>query len=245
VKALEGHFDPHYRSFDLGYSDQRRADRFIEELKRFESEGTMPQLIILRLPNDHTAGTKANAPTPLAYLADNDLALGRVVEAVSRCKFWPETAIFVLEDDAQNGPDHVDAHRSIALVVSPYTKRSSVDSNMYSTSSMLRTMELILGLKPMTQFDAAARPMYDSFQAKADLTPFEHLAVQVDLNERNVAGGWGADESAKMDFREADAAEDQRLNEIIWRSVRGSKSPMPPPVRSAFFLPHPERNNRD
>ena len=245
VKALEGHFDPHYRSFDLEYSDQRRADRFIEELKRFESEGTMPQLIILRLPNDHTAGTKADAPTPLAYLADNDLALGRIVEAVSHSKIWPETAIFVLEDDAQNGPDHVDAHRSIALVVSPYTKRSSVDSNMYSTSSMLRTMELILGLKPMTQFDAAARPMYDSFQAKADLTPFEHLAVQVDLNERNVAGDWGADESAKMDFREADAAEDQRLNEVIWRSVRGAKSPMPPPVRSAFFLPHPERNDRE
>ena len=245
VKALEGHFDPYFRSFDLDYSDQRRADRFIAELQRFEAEGQMPQLMIVRLPNDHTAGTKPGAPTPTAYVADNDLALGRVVEAVSHSKFWPETAIFVLEDDAQNGPDHVDAHRTVALVVSPYTKRHAVDSSMYSTSSMLRTMELILGLKPMTQFDAAARPMYDSFRAKPDLTPFTHLPAQVNLDERNPAGAWGAADSAKMDFREADAADDQRLNEIIWRSVRGARSPMPPPVRSAFFMPHPEREERE
>ena len=238
VKGLEGHFDPLFRSFDLEYSDQRRADRFIEELKRFESEGEMPRLIILRLPNDHTAGTKRGAPTPTAYVADNDLALGRVVEAVSHGKFWKETAIFVLEDDAQNGPDHVDAHRSPALVVSPYTKRRHVDSNMYSTSSMLRTMELILGLKPMTQFDAAAQPMYDSFQAAADLTPFTHLPAGVSLDERNGALAWGAADSAKMDFREADAADDQQLNEIIWRSVRGADHPMPPPVHAAFFSPH-------
>ena len=242
VKSLEGHFDPLFRSFDLEYSDQLRADRFIEELKRFEREGEMPRLIILRLPNDHTAGTKRDAPTPTAYLADNDLALGRVVEAVSHGKFWKETAIFVLEDDAQNGPDHVDAHRSPALVISPYTKRRHVDSNMYSTSSMLRTMELILGLKPMTQFDAAAQPMYNAFQAAADLTPFTHLPAGVNLDERNVAQAWGAAESAKMDFREADAADDQRLNEIIWRSVRGADHPMPPPVRAAFFAPHEDRD---
>ena len=151
----------------------------------------MPRLIILRLPNDHTAGTKRGAPTPAAYVADNDLALGRVVEAVSHGKFWKETAIFVLEDDAQNGPDHVDAHRSMALVVSPYTKRRQVDSRMYSTSSMLRTMELILGLKPMTQFDAAAQPMYASFRAKADLTPFTHLPPGTSLEERNEAAGLG------------------------------------------------------
>ncbi len=145
-----------------------------------------------RLPNDHTSGTSPGAPTPTAYLADNDLALGRVVEAVSHGKFWKDTAIFVLEDDAQDGPDHVDAHRSPALVVSPYTKRRHVDSHMYSTSSMLRTMELILGLKPMTQFDAAAEPMYDSFQAAADTTPFRRLPPGVSLDERNVAGAWGA-----------------------------------------------------
>ncbi len=245
VKGLEGHFDPLFRSFDLEYSDQLRADRFIEELKRFESEGEMPRLIILRLPNDHTSGTKRGAPTPTAYLADNDLALGRVVEAVSHGKFWEDTAIFVLEDDAQNGPDHVDAHRSPALVISPYTKRRHVDSSMYSTSSMLRTMELILGLKPMTQFDAAAQPMYGSFQAAADLTPFTHLPPGVNLDERNGALAWGAADSDKMDFREADAADDQQLNEIIWRSVRGAGHPMPPPVRSAFFMPHPAREEKE
>src|SRR5271167_1155763 len=162
----------------------------------------MPRLSILRLPNDHTSGTSLGKPTPRAYVADNDLALGRVVEAVSHGKFWKETAIFVLEDDAQDGPDHVDAHRSPALVVSPYTKRRHVDSSMYSTSSMLRTMELILGLKPMTQFDAAAQPMYDSFQATADLTTFTHLPAGVSLDERNVAHAWGAAASDKMDFRE-------------------------------------------
>jgi YVTN family beta-propeller protein len=242
VKGLEGHFDPFFRSFDLTYSDQRRADRFIEELQRFEREGEMPRLIILRLPNDHTSGTNRGAPTPTAYLADNDLAVGRVVEAVSHGKFWKETAIFVLEDDAQDGPDHVDAHRSPALVVSPYTKRGHVDSNMYSTSSMLRTMELILGLKPMTQFDAAAQPMYAPFQAAADLTPFRHLPAGVSLEERNGADAWGAADSARMDFREADSADEQRLNEIIWRSVRGADHPIPPPVRAAFFTPHADRD---
>ncbi len=238
MKNLEGHFDPEYRAFDLDYSDQRRADRFIEEFHRFEIEGALPGLTIVWLPNDHTSGTKLGKPTPAAYVADNDLALGRIVEAVSHSKFWKETAIFVLEDDAQNGPDHVDAHRSTAYVISPYTKRRHVDSSMYSTSSMLRTMELILGLKPMTQFDAAAQPMYGSFQAKADLTPYEYTPAHVDLNERNTEKSFGAAESAKMDFREADAADGRLLNEVIWRSVRGANRPMPPPVHAAFFSPH-------
>src|SRR5262249_10969890 len=143
VKALEGHFDPRFRGYDLDYPDQKRADRFIEELQRFEKEGELPRLTILRLPNDHTSGTRVGKPTPTAYVADNDLALGRVVEAVSKSKFWKDTAIFVVEDDAQNGPDHVDAHRTVALVISPYVRRNHVDSTLYSTSSMLRTMELI------------------------------------------------------------------------------------------------------
>jgi hypothetical protein len=238
VKALEGHFDPKFRGFDMDYPDVKRADRFIEELKRFERDGGMPRLTILRLPNDHTAGTRVGKPTPRAYVADNDLALGRVVEAVSKSKFWKDTAIFVLEDDAQNGPDHVDAHRSVALVVSPYTKRGHVDSTLYSTSSVLRTMELILGLKPMSQFDAAARPMYASFQANVDLTPYEHVKAQVDLGEKNTATAWGAKLSEGFDLSKEDAADDLLLNEVIWRSVKGPDSPMPAPVRAAFFQPH-------
>ncbi len=245
AKNLKGHFDPRYRSFDLDYPDARRADRFLQELRRFESAGQMPQLLIVRLPNDHTNGTAVGHPTPTAMVADNDLALGRMVEAISHSKFWPETAVFVLEDDAQNGSDHVDAHRSPALVISPFTKRHSIDSSMYSTSSMLRTMELILGLRPMSQYDAAARPMDAVFQAKADLAPFTHLPPGADPHERNTRLAWGAEKSAKMDFSKEDAADDLALNEIVWKSVRGGDSPMPPPVRAAFVLVREKDDDRD
>jgi hypothetical protein len=205
----------------------------------------MPQLQILRLPNDHTAGSKVGKYTPIALVADNDLALGRVVEAVSRSKFWRDTAIFVVEDDAQNGSDHVDAHRTVALVISPYTKHGQVDSSLYSTTSMLRTMELILGLAPMSQFDAAARPMYNSFQATPEVRPFEHVPARVDLNEKNKATAWGAKLSEKFDLTREDAVDDLLLNEVIWRSIRGADSPMPPPVRAAFVVPHVKKEKKD
>ncbi len=245
VKALEGHFDPKFRSFDLDYPDQKRADRFIEVLKQWEQKGEMPGLVILRLPNDHTSGTRIGKLTPTAQVADNDLALGRCVEAIGKSKFWPETAIFVIEDDAQNGPDHVDAHRVTALVVSPHTKRGAVDSTMYSTSSMLRTMELILGLKPMSQFDAAARPMYHSFQSKPDLRAYLHVVPSVDLTEKNKPGVWGAKMSQKFNLAKEDRADDLLFNEVIWRSVKGADSRMPPPVRAAFFRPKVEKDDDD
>ena len=205
----------------------------------------MPRLQILRLPNDHTSGTTTNKITPAAAVADNDLALGRLVEAVSHSKFWPQTAIFVVEDDAQNGPDHVDAHRTIAFVISPWTKRGSVDSTMYSTSSMLRTMELILGLRPMSQFDAAAMPMYYSFTRKPDLRPYRASPANVDLQQRNPLTAWGADLSRKMDFTKEDAADDLLLNEVIWRSIRGPDHPMPAPKRAAFVRALPADGDDD
>jgi YVTN family beta-propeller protein len=240
VRSLRGHFDEWFHGWDLDYPDAKRADRFIQELQRFEAEGSMPQLQIIRLPNDHTSGTTAGKPTPTAYVADNDLALGRVVEAISHSKFWPQTAIFVVEDDAQNGPDHVDAHRSIAYVISPYVRRGSVDSTLYSTSSMLRTIELILGLKPMSQFDAAAVPMFRCFQNEPDLRPYRALPANVSLEEKNVKTAWGSQKSRRMDFSKEDAADDWLLNEVIWRSVRGADHPMPGPVRAAFVFPHPK-----
>lgn len=240
VKTLEGHFDPFFRGYDLDYLDQGRADRFIEELKRFEMEGELPRFIVLRLPNDHTYGTSPGKRTPTAMVADNDLALGRVVDAVSRSKFWKDTAIFVVEDDAQNGSDHVDAHRTVALVVSPYTKRKFVDSSMYSTASMLRTMELILGLKPMSQFDAAALPMYQSFTPEPNYAPYEHVKNNVPLDDVNLATAWGAKESLAMDFSQEDVADDLLLNEVVWRSVRGPYSKMPAPVRASFVFAHSE-----
>lgn len=237
VPALEGHFDPGFHSYDLDYSDQKRADRFISELNRFEAARDMPRLQIVRLPNDHTFGTKAGKPTPTAMVADNDLALGRVIEAISKSKFWPQTAVFVIEDDAQNGPDHVDAHRVVALVISPYCKRNFVDSTMYSTSSMLRSMELILGLQPMSQFDAAATPMYNSFQSRSDVRAYSHRMPSVDMNAKNTEAAWGAQLSEKFDLTKEDAADDLLFNEVIWRSVKGPNSKMPAPVRAAFVWP--------
>jgi hypothetical protein len=222
----------------MDYPDLKRAERFISELRRFEREGSMPRLQVLRLGNDHTQGTRAGKPTPTAQVADNDLALGRIVEAVSKSKFWTDTAIFVLEDDAQNGPDHVDAHRMPGFVISACSKRRAIDSSLYSTTSMLRTIELILGLQPMSQFDAAAMPMWNCFADAPDPTPFTARPSNVDLNAKNTALSWGARESEKMDFSEPDKADDIKLNQIVWRSVRGADSPMPAPVRAAFYKAH-------
>ena len=237
VKSLEGHFDPKFRGYDLSYPDVKRTDRFLEELAEFEKAGEMPQLIILRLGNDHTAGTTPGRPTVQAMVADNDLALGRFVEGVSKSKFWPTTAIFVIEDDAQNGSDHVDAHRTTAYAISPYIKRKSVDSTMYSTSSILRTMELILGLDPMSQFDASARPMAAAFTGTPDLTPYTAKPAQIDLDERNAKNNPGAAASLKLNLEKEDQADDLVFNEIIWKAVKGEKSPMPAPVRAAFVVP--------
>jgi hypothetical protein len=245
MPALEGHFDPLFRSFDMDYTDVARAGRFITELEQFERSGDLPALVVMRLPNDHTSGTKRGAPTPIAAVGDNDLALGLVVEAVSRSKFWKDTAIFVIEDDAQNGSDHVDAHRTVALVISPFTKRKFVDSNMYSTSSMLRTMELILGLQPMTQFDAAALPMYESFQPKADLTEYKHRPANVDLKAVNGPDAPLSEVSATLDLSREDAADDLVLNEIIWKAVRGADAVMPPPVRAGFVFTLPAGEDDD
>ncbi|MBI1325550.1 beta-propeller fold lactonase family protein [bacterium] len=237
VKALQGHFDPKYRSYDLTYPDAKRAARFLEELAEFEAKGEMPRLIVMRLPNDHTSGTRPGSLTPTAMVAENDLAVGMVVEGLSKSKFWKNLAIFVIEDDAQNGSDHVDAHRTTAMVVSPWTKRKHVDSTMYTTSSMLRTMELILGLDPMSQFDAAARPMYNAFTAQPNFEPFTKIEPKVDIRARNTATAWGAEKSMKLDLDKEDQADDLVFNEIIWKSVKGADSPMPAPVRAAFIFP--------
>jgi hypothetical protein len=188
--------------------------------------------MVLRLGNDHTSGITAGKISPLSAMADNDLALGMIVEAITRSSIWPQTAIFILEDDAQNGPDHVDSHRSVAYVISPYARRGVVDSTMYSTVSMLRTMELILGLRPMTTFDAGARPMTSAFQMAADTKPYTAAKANMPLDERNPAGTPLAARSATLDFEEADRIDDDELNNILWRALRGSEPPSP--VRSYF-----------
>ena len=235
--ALVGHMCPDYgipKVPGQRTRDTDNADTFLKELKGFEAAGEMPRLIVMSLGEDHTSGTTVGAFTPQACVASNDLALGRIVEAVSQSKFWPTTAIFVIEDDAQNGPDHVDACRTVGLVVSPYTKRKHVDGTQYSTVSMVRTIELILGLPPLSQYDAAARPMFESFMDKADLTPYRHTPAEIDLNAKNGKDAYGAARSGRMDFTEYDKIDDFELNEVLWYAVMGKHAPQPPAVRRAI-----------
>jgi DNA-binding beta-propeller fold protein YncE len=237
VPGLQGAVAPAYAGWDLDIPDAKRIDRWLDEFKVMSASGTLPQLSIIRLPNDHTAGAKAGSLTPRAMIADNDLALGRLVEAISTSSIWNQSALFAVEDDAQSGPDHVDSHRSVLLVASPFAKRSVVDHTLYTTSSVLRTIELILGIEPMSHYDAAATPMYAAFTGTPNLSPFSKSTPRVPLDERNLPSSFGAIASAAMDFSIEDRAPEQLLNEILWRSVKGARAPMPPPRRSVFARP--------
>jgi YVTN family beta-propeller protein len=236
VPGLVGHMSPDFGASKPGgrTRDPDRAATFIQEFREFEKNNTLPRFMVMSLGEDHTTGTRPGTFTPRACVASNDIALGRIVEAISHSKYWPEIAIFVIEDDAQNGPDHVDAHRTIGLVVSPYTKRKHLDSSQYSTVSMIRTIELILGLAPLSQFDAAARPMFASFTSKPDLTPYLPEPPHIDLDEINSQTAYGADRSSKMNFDEYDKIDDFELNEILWRAVKGKDAPLPPAARRAI-----------
>ena len=235
VPGLIGHVSPEYGIGTNGSNrDPAKVDVFLKEFAEFEKNGDLPKFIVMSLGEDHTTGTSPNTFTPQACVASNDLALGRLVEAVSKSKYWADTAIFVIEDDAQNGPDHVDAHRTIGLVISPYTKRGVLDSTQYTTVSMLRTMELILGLPPLSQYDAGATPMFACFNDKADTTGYTHEPARIDLNVKNTALAYGAERSSKMDFSEYDKIDDFELNEILWVAIKGKDTPMPPAVRRAI-----------
>lgn len=223
-----------YRGFDLDYPDVERAKVFLSDLAEFENKGDMPRLIFMRLGNDHTSGTTPGKIAPLSAAADNDYALGMIVEGISHsAKFWPTTAIFILEDDAQNGPDHVDSHRSPAYLISPYVRRHAVDGTMYNTTSMLRTMELVLGLHPMTHFDAGARPMNAAFLAAPELTPYTAEKPRIALDQHNPEVSPTAARSSALDFSQEDRAGDDELNDILWLALRGGPAP-PVPTRSYF-----------
>jgi hypothetical protein len=245
IENLQGHFDPKFRSYDLDYPDVDRAKRFLERWEQFEAEGNLPRFMVVRLPNDHTYGAKLGKRTPTAMVADNDLALGMLVEGISKSRSWGKTAIFVVEDDAQNGADHVDAHRTVALAISPYVRPGTVDSTLYSTSSMLRTMGLILGLQPMTQFDASATPMFACFEAQSHGEPYHHLDAQVNLQATNGPDAYGVDLTENLEMGREDAADDLVLGDIVWRSVRGKDSPMPAPVRAAFVFAELENEEEE
>ncbi|WP_128546920.1 beta-propeller fold lactonase family protein [Larkinella soli] len=232
--ALDGFMCRGYPDYDLSIRDVDRVEIWKKDIDSLITAKAVPNFSTIRLGNDHTSGARINAPTPAAHVADNDLAVGRFIEYLTKSPIWAESAVFILEDDAQNGPDHVDAHRSPALVISPYTKRHHVEHSMYSTAGMLRTMELILGLPPMSQYDAAATPMFACFTATADLTPYTHRPAQVDLNQKNTAMTEPARRSEKFDLKHADTLDDHEFSEVIWKTVRGEHSVMPAPKRGAF-----------
>lgn len=189
----------------------------------------------MSLGENHTQGLEPGKYTPVAHVAANDQALGQIVEGVSRSRFWKETAIFVIEDDAQNGPDHVDAHRTVGLVLSPYVKRGVVDSTQYTTASFVRTMEMILGLPPMTQYDEQATPLLACFTAKPNLSAYSNLAPRVDLEARNPVKGSGATASRRLDLSAPDRADPDALNAILWNALKPGV-PLPAPVRSVRLI---------
>ena len=235
LPVLEGHFCPYYTSWDESVKDTVRFRQWQREFDSLLAANAVPRLNTLRFINDHTEGLRPNRPTPFAHVADNDLAVGMFIEYLSKSSIWKETAIFIVEDDAQNGPDHVDAHRTTAYVAGGFVKRGYVDHTMYSTSSMLRTIELILGLQPMSQFDAAATPMWRSFTATPTLTPFKARPSNIDLDARNPNNRSAlALKSLSFDFTKEDAAPDLEFSEVIWKAVKGEHSVMPAPRRAAF-----------
>lgn len=224
--ALVAHTNPAYPGFDLSVLDQTRMDVWLAEFAGYVRSGTLPRLEIVRLPNDHTAGARVGSRTPRAFMADNDLALARMIEALSRSPYWKNTVVFVVEDDAQNGPDHVDSHRAPFLVISAYN-RGGVLHRWTNTTDVVATIGEILHLGAMSQFDYYGRPLRDIWTATPNLTPYAALVPAVDLNERNTRQTPGASESARLDLTEEDRADENLFNRVLWKAIKGTSVPFP------------------
>ncbi|MBW3130503.1 bifunctional YncE family protein/alkaline phosphatase family protein [Hymenobacter profundi] len=245
LKSLQGHVCVPSPGFNMDIQDVERVRIWRQDFDSLLAVGAVPQFSTIRLSNDHTSGQRRGKYTPIAAMADNDLALGQLVEHLSKSPIWKESVVFVLEDDAQNGPDHVDAHRSPAFVISPYTRRGTVNHTLYSTSGALRTMELLLGLPPMSQYDAAALPLADCFTTTSNATPYQARPARVDLDARNVAWNKSAEKSERFNLAREDAVPDLELNEVIWKFVRGENATPPAPRRGAFLKLAPKRDDDD
>ena len=235
IPAIKDHFCPDYSSFNQDVMDTTRFQAWKRDFDRLLAKNEVPRFNSMQFPNDHTEGQRLGKKTPFAYVADNDYAIGLFIEHLSKSSIWKETAVFIVEDDAQNGPDHVDAHRTTAYLAGGFVKRGFVDHTPYSTSSMLRTIELILGLPPMSQYDAAATPMFRSFSATPNLTPFIHELPRTNLFELNVKDTPSAQKSAKFNFKKEDSIPDLEFSEVIWKAVKGEDSVMPAPRRAAIL----------
>lgn len=234
LNSLKGHSCTAYPGFDLSIPDSLKERIWEKDFDSLVSMGNLPQLSTIRLANDHTSGARKGNYSVISALADNDLAVGQLIEHLSKSSVWKESFVVILEDDAQNGSDHVDAHRSPVYLAGPYVKRNYVDHTMYSTSGVLRTIELIIGMKPMSQYDAAATPLFRSMTNKPDFTPYTLKPAQVDIHLVNTAWNKSAKTSETFNLTKEDAVPDLELNSIIWKAVKGENSVMPPPRRSAF-----------
>lgn len=236
IPVLEGHFCPYFTSWDQTVRDTTRFYQWKRDFDSLLQANAIPSLNTLRFINDHTEGLNYGRPTPQAHAADNDYAVGLFVEYLSTSPIWNESAIFIVEDDAQNGPDHVDAHRTTAYLAGGLVQRRLVDHTVYSTSSMLRTMELILGLPPMSQYDAAAEPMWRCFASTPDATPFVSIEPYIDISARNIAMNEWQRKSETFNFMQEDRVPDDEFNKVLWAAIKGDGYACPPPVHSAFFL---------
>ena len=236
IKSLQNNICTYYPDYNLSIRDTTRVRLWSRDFDSLLRINKVPQFNTVRLGNDHTEGMKLGSLSPYAHVADNDLAVGMLIEKLASSPIWNETAVFVVEDDAQNGADHVDAHRSTAYLMGGFVKRGYVDHTLYTTTSMLRTMELILGLPPMTQYDAAATPMWRCFDTIARPLVFKPLVPSVDLNEKNVAINEWQRRSEKFDFAKEDSNNDIEFNRVLWHGLKGDR-PFPGPKRSAFIFP--------
>jgi YVTN family beta-propeller protein len=245
LKSLEGHFCQQSPGFDLAVKDVKRTQIWAHDFDSLLAVNAVPRFNTIRISNDHTSGQRKGAISPIAAVGDNDQAIGQFIEHLSKSAIWKESVVFILEDDAQNGPDHVDAHRSPVFIAGPYVKRNQVIHGMYSTSGVLRTMELILGLPPMSQYDAAAMPLFDCFTSKPDFSPYITKAPQVDLEQRNIAVNESSRRSELFNLAKEDAAPDIELNEVVWKSVKGENAIMPAPKRSAFVILEQKKEEDD
>ena len=243
MPILNDHFCKDFPSYGLNITDTLRFKRWQKDFDSLLAKGQVPKFNTVRFGNDHTEGTRIGRPTPYAHVADNDLAVGLFLEHLAKSSIWNESAVFVLEDDAQNGADHVDAHRSPAYVFGGFVKRNFIDHTPYSTSGMLRTMELILGLPPMSQYDAGATPLWRCFANTP--TPFNYKAIipSYNLLEKNTAYNEWQKRSEKLNFVKEDTNNDLEFSKILWHAIKGNDIPFPAPRRAAFIIPSSEKDD--
>lgn len=236
IPVLKDHLCNYYTGWDLTVRDTVRFRQWEKDFDSLVSVNALPHLNTLRFPNDHTAGMRKGSPTPYSYVADNDLAVGMFIDHLSKSPVWKESVVFILEDDAQDGPDHVDAHRSPIYLAGPYVKRNYVDHTPYTTSGVLRTIELILGLPPMSQYDAAATPLWRCFTSTPDESAFNSLPANIDLNNTNTAVNKLSQKSETFNFAKEDAVPDLEFTKVLWQGLKGINSPVPSPRRAAFII---------